>query len=181
MAERFKVSVLKAGVRLYHRFESCRILLLSIWLINFVAYRIPYKRQNIMVVTFFALRPMFAAADRLGVDKAAFLAGLSLSYFSRKTRLTHTSPFYNAFGITTTIANFEAVQRFSLTHSFVLMATLLDGRLTLLDFAKSVHSFSLLSFYPVSFFRLNVRLLILPLLGLLGATLSNIKSRSWLL
>ena len=134
-----------------------------------------------MVVTFFALRPMFSAVDRVGVDKAAFVAGLSLSYFSRKTRLTHTSPFYNAFGITTTITNFEAVQRFSLTHSFGLMAVLLDGRLTLLDFAKSVHSFSLLSFYPVSFFRLNIRFFILPLLRLLGVKLLNIKSRSWLL
>jgi|688.fasta_scaffold133370_5 hypothetical protein len=134
-----------------------------------------------MVVTFFALRPMFSAVDRVGVDKAAFVAGLSLSYFSRKTRLTHTSLFYNAFGITTTITNFEAVQRFSLTHSFVLMAVLLDGRLTLLDFAKSVHSFSLLSFYPVSFFRLNIRFFILPLLRLLGVKLLNIKSRSWLL
>jgi hypothetical protein len=135
---------------------------------------------KIMVITFFALRPMFTAVDRLVVDRAAFLLGTSISYFSRK-KSRNSVGLHNVFGLTAAGSQYGNLQKFASTHSFILMAALLDGELVSLEFAKSVYSFSLLGFYPVGLFRVITRVLLLPLLRILGLLILNVKSHAWLL
>jgi hypothetical protein len=133
-----------------------------------------------MVITFFALRPMFTAVDRLVVDKAAFQMGASISYFSRK-KARNSVGLHNVFGLTAGVSQYDSLQKFATTHSFLLMAALLDGRLVSLEFAKSVHSFFLFGFYPVGLLGVGTRILVVPLLRLLGLFILNVKSHSWLL
>jgi hypothetical protein len=174
VAEWFKVSVLKAGVQLYHRFESCRILFYNVGL--FLKFFLSLK----MVITFFALRPMFTAVDRLLVDREASLLGLSISYFSRRKALK-SAGLYNTFGLTSTLDRYDSVRKFATLHAFLLMAAFVNGRLTSLGFVQSVYAFSLLSFYPIGLLGVSTRFCIAALLSVFRLSVLIVKSRPWLL
>ena len=128
-----------------------------------------------MTVTFFAVRPMFSAVDRALVNKIAFLDGLVVSYVSRKLNPFRSSHFYNVFAITTKLNRYEALHAFAASHSFLLLSVLFGDRVVLLDFARSVHAFSMLGFYPMGVFRLSIRLLLSPLVSLFSVSFLNIK------
>jgi hypothetical protein len=133
-----------------------------------------------MIVTFFAVRPMLSAIARVDVNKAAFLRGLTVSYIPRKRNPFRTSGFYNVFTLTAPLSRYSTINNFATMHSFLLLGASFGNNAVLLDFAKSVFSFSLLEFFPAGLLKLNLRLFLLPLICLLRLSFFGFKTRLWL-
>lgn len=142
---------------LYHRFESCRILFiicLACFILSyFINQQSSQKSFHSMELTFFAIRPMLSATDRLVLSKLSYDNAASISFLPRKGNPFRSLGFYNLFALRTSLACYDSAQKFASANSFFLISCLFTGYMMTLQFSRTVISFSLLGFYPVGLCR----------------------------
>lgn len=120
-----------------------------------------------MESTFFAIRPMFSATERLALSKSAYDNSIAVVFLPRRNNPFRSLGFYNIFTLATQLSQYEALRKFAELHSFLLVGCFLGGYMTTLQFSRSVASFSLLGFYPSGLCRLSFLFPLLVVIKLL--------------
>jgi hypothetical protein len=102
-----------------------------------------------MDLVLFAIRPMLSASDRAVLSRKSFIANITVRYLSRQRSIFRAISLYNVFSLTSTSCDFRSMHRFSNTHGFFLVASLIGGYVLSVSITKKFFSFSEVGFLPI--------------------------------